>query len=76
MQKPSIGRIVHYVVNRGVDEGEDELEHVPAIVIEVKEDNSLRLAIFYWTGTMYCGSVECDETGEKSHTWHWPERVE
>lgn len=77
-QKPSVGRIVHYVCGRGV--------HRPAIVTCVHSDGeSVGLHVFTCYGDSFdgratyqlvnqAGNVEHDEAGKPTATWHWPER--
>lgn len=77
-QKPSIGRIVHYVLDSG--------RHLPAIITDVqnngKESSSVNLYIFWDANVpkrydLERGAVECqyNDTGVQPQTWHWPERV-
>ena len=85
---PSIGRIVHYVLNHGKSEG----QHRPAIIIETCEHlfgagvysrEECQLMVFVdgsndgtpWHGLpIWATSVPHDEDGTPG-TWHWPERV-
>lgn len=73
--KPSIGRIVHFVDERG--------SHLAAIITWVYADGtSVDLTCFYrqsdiaaHSGGMAFARVRND--GEASEgTWHWPERVD
>jgi hypothetical protein len=73
--KPSIGRIVHYVDERGA--------HLAALITWVYSDGtSVDLTCFYrqtdagtHSGGMTVARVHND--GEASHeSWHWPERVD
>lgn len=88
MPKPSIGRIVHFVLGNG--------QHRPAIITRVWEDDSpgsyppedevVNMTIFpdgsndvpagsSFTLTAWGTSVHHDESC-KPRTWHWPEPVE
>lgn len=83
-QKPSIGRIVHYV-SYGTPGGEYKSECRAAIVTEVTEhpdaDGSVGLCVMNPTGLFLNRSVphaEDKAAGADQHpggTWHWPERV-
>lgn len=83
-QKPSAGRIVHYVLDRGPRQG----THRPAIVVEAVNGYTADLQVFtngtrgdtpkgdrcpnvFWKP----GCVQ-DEEGKTPGTWHWPERTE
>jgi hypothetical protein len=82
-QKPSIGRIVHYVLDSGQSKG----QHRPAMIVRVWSDTCVQLTVFTdWSndfgpdqhgggGILWRPSVTLDETGEKPGTYHWPERV-
>ena len=83
-QKPSIGRIVHYVLPSGRNAG----EHRPAIIVKIWGDQpgaAVQLQVF--TDSDPAGSnndmipnpswrtsVMEDPMAEKPGTWHWPER--
>lgn len=80
-QTPSIGRIVHYVLNAGRNAG----EHRPAIIVRVWPGDLVNLQVFPDSnedGTsndclpvpMWQTSIRFDADGA-NHTWHWPERV-
>jgi len=72
--KPSIGRIVHFVMSDG--------KHRPAIIVEVVTDEAVNLTVFpdgYDLArsddpTVWHPMVMQDETATKRRTWHWPER--
>ena len=71
-QKPSVGRIVHFV---GEAPG-----HLAAIVTKVWSPTMVNLQVF---GTEFTDppvtartSVECDESATRTYAWHWPEREE
>ena len=72
-QKPSVGRIVHYV-SLGSKDGKFESECRAAIVTSVGVNNQVSLTVFNPNG-MYLN--ECSEHSEeaKGGTWHWPEKV-
>lgn len=83
-QKPSVGRIVHYV-SYGTPGGEYKSECRAAIVTEVTEhpdaDGTVGLCVMNPTGLFLNRDVEHAEdkaAGAEQHpggTWHWPERV-
>lgn len=90
-QKPSVGRIVHYV-SYGTPAGEYKSECRAAIVTDVPVDAGDRpvsLCVLNPTGQFFNqgvpyheGDIGHDHTGEEipAHsyhggTWHWPERV-
>lgn len=63
--KPSIGRIVHYVIRSSL--------HLPAIVLRVEGD-LVDLEVFgpVYTHEKFPSDVREDPSGELG-TWHWPE---
>lgn len=76
--KPSIGRIVHFVVDYG-----NEGKIAPAIITQVWSDTCVNLRVFY-DGTNHAPSgteewkTSCayDEREKPDpRTWHWPPRV-
>lgn len=77
---PTIGRLVHFVLNVGPNKG----AHRAAIVVKVINDYTCSLQVFS-DGTksegdcapnvFYKGSAINDETGHSLGTWHWPELV-
>lgn len=72
-QKPSVGRIVHYV-----DPKFETDQPRAAIVVFVHDDNiRVNLTVFDTDGTPYAmESVPFDIEGmHKPHTWFWPPRV-
>lgn len=79
MQKPSVGRIVHYV-SRGSADGEFESECRAAIVTAAPSDpdveRAIDLAVFGSQGVHFNPTCEHDEASKAGGTWHWPERVE
>lgn len=75
-QKPSIGRIVHFVGLLGLERD----KHYPAIVTHVFSDTCVNLEVGR-KGTSFDDkdaglrtSVVLDEKAEAAYTWHWPER--
>jgi len=87
-QKPSIGRIVHFVVRPRPDG--QEVVHYPAIVVSMREVNvtdysdknyrggrkmetEVLLKVFGMIEDFRTGWVRQDEDGAVG-TWHWPER--
>lgn len=85
MDRPTIGRIVHYVLASGPN----VLEHRPAIVVGVDPSGPVNLHVFLdgfrdvgrsATGqytphfTQWVASVRQDEVDHGPNTWHWPER--
>ena len=78
-QAPTIGRIVHYVVDRNLE------EHRPAIVVHVHGDTMCNLQVFIDgprdtdlsfpnSGTFWASFIKNDEDYKETGTWHWPER--
>lgn len=81
-QKPSIGRIVHFVQN-GV--------HYPAIIVKVWTDTCVNIKVFRnGSDSIVPGALSKDDIassvtfndrcdhcggGPKEWTWHWPEFV-
>lgn len=79
-QKPSIGRIVHFVLP-AMRSG--PARHRPAVITMVYSDTCVNLRILFDANDPEIygeredrrKSVVLDERGEP-HTWHWPEREE
>lgn len=81
MDKPSIGRIVHYVLPVSKNAG----AHRPAIIVKINDDNAETVNLKVFTDGLNEGSayitdtwvpdVEQDEEDADGGTWHWPERV-
>ena len=76
-QTPSIGRIVHYVMPDGPNQGESR----PAMVVRVWSDTTVNLQVFtdgtadggaYSGGLVKAASVEFSEDVSQLGTWHWP----
>ncbi|ALG06838.1 hypothetical protein [Kibdelosporangium phytohabitans] len=85
MQKPSVGRIVHYV-SYGTPGGEYGSCCRAAIVTDVDNyqpaspDDDIHighvgLAVLNPTGMFFNPTVLQDEDRKSGGTWHWPERV-
>lgn len=83
MQKPSVGRVVHYV-SYGTPGGEYQSECRAAVVTELTDaavheetgvPQPLGLAVLNPTGMFFNRHVEHDEA-KAGGTWHWPERVD
>ena len=84
-QIPSIGRIVHYVLESGPYKG----QHRPALIVRTWGDlptSAVQLQVFTDSPqtqdsndclppVMWATSRLQDDTGEKLGSWHWPERV-
>ena len=83
MDKPTLGRIVHYVAY-GTPGGEFKPEHRAAIVTEVAEpagddalmtqDMVIGICVLNPTGLFFNRGVLYDPSGERGGSWHWPER--
>lgn len=76
-QKPSVGRIVHYV-SYGTPGGEYGKECRAAIVTAVDNIGYVDLCVLNPTGFFFNRGVHHHAGGEigyKGGTWHWPERV-
>lgn len=75
-QKPSVGRIVHYV-SYGTPGGEYKSKCRAAIITETNEiqEDQVNLAVLNPTGMFFNVSLR-DEDTKVGGTWHWPERVE
>ena len=84
MQEPSIGRIVHYVLDKGPHAG----AHRPAIIVAVANQYTVSLQVFTdgHKGDMPRGD-ECpnvfwrsacciDEETKRPGHWHWPEQAQ
>jgi hypothetical protein len=78
MQKPSVGRIVHYV-SYGTPGGEYGSECRAAIITEVvihnDDESVVGLCVLNPSGMFFDRSIQYDETTHRGGTWHWPEQV-
>jgi hypothetical protein len=76
-QKPSVGRIVHYV-SYGTPGGEYTMQCRAAIVTEVTEhpdaDGTVGLCVLNPEGLFFNRGVPHAEDAPAG-TWHWPERT-
>lgn len=79
MQKPSVGRVVHYVAY-GTPGGEFPAGVCrAAVVTEVGAPEKPDLAsvcVLNPTGFFFNRWLQQDEEKKEPGTWHWPERVE
>lgn len=73
-QKPSVGRIVHYVNKKGI--------HRPAIIVEVWSDEVVNLQVFTdmrndgeLQPVLWATSVPYSSNMNLALAWHWPEYV-
>jgi hypothetical protein len=85
-QKPSVGRIVHYV-SYGTPGGEYTQECRAAIIAAVhlsegegslanfSGPETVSLAVFNPTGMFFNQVCRHSEGAKSGGTWHWPERV-
>jgi hypothetical protein len=78
-QRPSIGRIVHYVMSQ-ID-GRLPGDHRPAIIVRVWSDDCVNLQVFTDLGdgcinpTFCVSSASRDDNGKDHGSWHFPEYV-
>ncbi len=70
-QKPTVGRIVHYV-NKGHSLGTTAGTCRAGIVTEVKNGTTVSCAVFTPRGTLFYEELTYD-AGKATGTWHWPE---
>lgn len=73
MPTPSVGRIVHYV-SYGTPGGEYTSQCRAAIVTEVRDEDTVSLAVLNPTGIFLNQGLGHDED-KSGGTWHWPEQV-
>ena len=75
-QKPSVGRIVHYV-SYGTPNGEYRSQDRAAIISEVPdpESDTIHIVVLNPEGMFFNKNVRHDEDDKAGGTWHWPERV-
>lgn len=71
MEKPTIGRIVHYI-SYGTPNGEFKPQHRAAIITAVWRNGTVDLAILNPSGMYFNLRVK---KGEREGQWHWPERA-
>lgn len=79
MDKPSIGRIVTYVLNGGINKGEER----PAVIARVWDPTSdiVQLEVFTDAGNdglepiAWRTSVRHSEQAREPGSWHWPDRI-
>lgn len=87
MDKPTVGRIVHYVLSADdINKPQNEGQHRAAIVTNgpFGEGGAANLKVFLdgtndgpgrdSTGMLWATTVNYSETHEPG-TWHWPERA-
>jgi hypothetical protein len=79
MQRPSVGRVVHYV-SYGTPGGEFESTCRAATITEVGEQpGTVGLCVQNPTGLFFHpladGGSRHNEESKAGGTWHWPERV-
>lgn len=81
-QVPSIGRVVHFVLDIGRSKG----EHRPAIIVRIwdvdpKPESLCQLQVFTDDNNdglppvLWATSVHQDAETKAPRTWHWPEFV-
>jgi hypothetical protein len=76
MDKPSVGRIVHYV-SYGTPGGEYPSVCRAAIITEVLDGEShgiVNLCVLN-PGGLFFNMSHQEEEDKRGGTWHWPERV-
>ena len=76
-QKPSVGRIVHYV-SYGTPGGEYESQCRAAVITAVHTEFLVDLAVLNPEGMFFNREVTHSGVALSAHgggTWHWPERV-
>lgn len=67
-QKPSLGRVVHYIDNEG--------KHYTATIAYVWSDTCVNLGCLDHNGNPFSKqSVSYDANATATYSWHWPERV-
>ena len=65
--KPTIGRIVHYIVGG---------QHLAAIIVHVWSDIRVNLISFDSNGRILPRASVLYSEYNGENTWHWPERTE
>ena len=71
-QNPSIGRIVHVVMQNNEDA---ELIHYPGIITRVNTDGTIDVTVFTPGGCINYKDLVKSQYEHKPNTWHFPERV-
>jgi hypothetical protein len=82
-QRPSVGRIVHYVSHGSPVRTDGTQAYASqcraAIITEVSDETGfgrvVGLCVLNPTGQFFDRGVEQDELHHGGGTWHWPERV-
>lgn len=74
MQKPSVGRVVHYQAY-GTPGGEFQSVPRAAIITEVTDDTTVSVCVLNPTGIFFNQGLKYDVEG-KPGSWRWPPRVE
>jgi hypothetical protein len=72
--KPTVGRILHYV-SLGHSLGTYSSTCRAAVVTDVKDAETVSLAVFSGRGVFFYEAITHDE-GKAAGTWHWPERTD
>ena len=82
-QKPSVGRVVHYV-SHGTPMRENGTQAftsqcraaiVTAVAGDTPSSQHVDLCVLNPTGLFFNEDCLHDEDGHRGGTWHWPERV-
>jgi hypothetical protein len=76
--RPTIGRVVHYVLPSGHHPG----DHRPAIITRVWSETCVNLQVFtdgdndydHGPNVLRITSANYDADGTQPCSWHWPER--
>lgn len=83
MNKPTVGRIVHYVLSEQDGTYSQNVgQHRPALIVRVWSETCVQLQVFTdgkndradGAGLVWVTSVHPDENEKLPRTWHWPER--
>lgn len=83
MDKPTAGRIVHYVTLPSDTPAQPDMLafHRPAVVVDVYLDGRVDLWVFVngdidgKGAPVWRRGVDADPSGLLRGTWHWPERI-
>jgi hypothetical protein len=81
-QRPSVGRIVHYVMDE-LDSQYHPGAHRPAIIVNVWSDDCVNLQVFadnvndndHGDPLLWVTSSARDDSGAEHRSWHFPEYV-